>query len=245
FACAGHLTGVLGQAMALVSLLAAYFLSIPAGRALTGLLVTRMGFGPSVGYLLGRALAGTLIYMSLACFAHAVNRRYGLDEQGEMKPWNRRWGAALGAVKGLALAFLALCVLDAFQAAVETAAPRAYYAYQRSLSRHVVSRTNPLAELSVVEDVKAIRAVASNPEAVARLQSRLNVAELLAHPKVKALAEDETLAEAIRSGNYPQVLTNGKVRALMEDEEVIALAQRLDVMKSIREVAVELKLNHK
>jgi hypothetical protein len=245
FACAGYLTGVLGQALALVSLLAAYLVSIPAGRAVTGLLVARMGFGPSVAYVLGRALAGTLIYISLACFAHAVNRRYGRDEQGEMKAWNRRWGAALGAIKGLALAFLALCVVDAFQAGVETSAPRAYYAYRRSLSRHIVSRMNPLADLALVEDVKAIQLVASNPEAVVRLRDKLNATEFLAHPKLRAVVEDESVAQAVRSGNYGQMLAHGKVRALMEDEEFLGLARRLRVMKAVREVAVELKLNQR
>jgi len=237
----GYYSGALRQVLRLGCLVSAYAFSWIVAWPIDRLLCERFRFSPSVSYAFSRCVGGILVYIAASFVAELINRRIGSDKAGSVHPWNRKAGAALGALKGLLLVAIVLFLLDCFPDAVNARWPTLSAQMQSSVSGRIASAVNPVADLPVVDDVRAIRETASNPELAERVGRDPRVRRLLEHPKIVGILQDPDIAEALTKRRFTNVLRNPKVREIAHDADVRRIIRETDLFEAIRSATGELR----
>jgi uncharacterized membrane protein required for colicin V production len=213
----GYLRGALRNVLGLAAFTIAYFASAPFGNSLGAWMAGHWQLSAGSGYILGRCGAGLAIYVSLQISARLANRRFGQDETGVTRAWNRNLGALMGLAYGLALVLVVVFLADS----LHKAGVRSGFVQGVSgswLDRQV-SAYNPADRFMLTDTLKLLRDARDDPRALERLRQQPQVQALLDRPDVRAVLEDKGLAEAIQEGNYSRVLSNPRLGALLKDRE--------------------------
>jgi hypothetical protein len=115
------------------------------------------------------------------------------------------------------------------------------------VARRTVAPLNPARRLGLVEfarDLATIRRAAEDNEAVwERLREdedlREKAQEILDHPEVEAVMEDEDLRRAIEARRIREILKNKNMQRLLKNKDV--MGQLMELRPLVHEVALEVE----
>ncbi|NOZ22950.1 MAG: CvpA family protein [Planctomycetes bacterium] len=221
----GYWAGVIRQVLLLACLIGSFALSREAVGPINRLIAPHTALSPSASYVLSGFLAWLAIYVILRLIAFYIDRVIGKDRIGQVRPWNKKLGAALGAVKGLILVSIILCGLDvALGVAVqEGKAGTLYRMYQSSYSGALMSKINPLAKWRVADRVHTLIEVARNPAVLKGMENEAYIRKIINHPKVRAVTQNPQLDLAVKKRDFLAIWFNKDVQALLSDPEIARL----------------------
>lgn len=240
FGILGYLKGIVKQALDLVAIVLAYLLSAPVAQKITQDFVSKrqdspdlvqeaQSLAPTVVYVTSRLITGLVVYIILRIVFRFLNRRLGFDQQGGMKPWNKKWGALLGGVKGLIAMFIFLCIVDGWPQAFAGKRPDLHAGLKESHAEWFVSELNPVRRFGIAERTRLLRLALKDPEAWEAAQDDPTVRPILEHPSVKQLMEDPEFVEAAQNRDLKAIFKNPNFKALFKDEELMTLLRQVDI----------------
>ena len=236
-AMVGYLRGILREVLMLLALLVTY----PASTALAPLLtrpVCEIGdLSDAVGYTVARIVGGLLIFMSLGLAVKIADKRFGHTQEGKVAPWNRWLGLAGGALVGMLLGFVVLCVADAFYKLHPSSENWLARAASRSWLRGAVDQSNPANRLLIADTLTMMEDVNKNPDRREEFQSQKIIQDLLAQPTIRAVIEDEELMDAIRRRDIRRAASDDKIHALLNDPEARRLIFSREMQETVRGLA--------
>ena len=231
----GYASGALGQVFGVASLVIAYLLSGPIGSIVARILVRR-GRPPSVAAVMGAVLAGLVVFTVAKILFWFINARLG-REGGQVKSWNRKWGALLGALKAFVVVWLLVCLVAAasgLQYRLPWDLPG--LVNQSKIASWMADTYNPVAEMRVITTMRKLREISKNPEALKHLTQNTQVAdfiEKLQEAVVKRYQEDK-LPEGVEEGDPAAVIAAARLRDFLNDGKVLDALLKIDI-----EMAVE------
>jgi uncharacterized membrane protein required for colicin V production len=229
----GFLRGALRDVLGLAALMVAYIVSEPFGRTIGEWLAGRYRLSAGGAYVLARVGAGLAIYVSLKVSAAVANRRFGEDETGVTRHWNRNLGAALGLLYGLVLVLIVVFMADSLHKAGMQGG------FVDMVSNSWIDRSlspyNPADKFLLTDTLALLRKARQDPAVLERLHQDPAIRALMDRPDVRAVLDDRDLAEAIRNGDLPRVLQNENLKKLLEDKELMRRLLSPEVRKAIRD----------
>jgi uncharacterized membrane protein required for colicin V production len=210
----GTLRGFLLQAVALAALLVGLCASWLA-TSITGVLFT--SGAPYASFL--NAVLGILVFvLSYGVILRRGKKLIRARALAFSKGFaDRTMGGIFSLVKGLVVVLLVIWYLDCIQAAFREAHPRAGEIWDESLGIRWARRYNPIAGLTPMLRIKGFLAAVRYPEARSRLQGQAAYARMMAHPRYRALRDNDEIAEAMIQGHWITVLRDERLRALAAD----------------------------
>ncbi|MEW6357515.1 MAG: CvpA family protein [Planctomycetota bacterium] len=224
-AITGYWAGVIRQVLLIACLIGSFALSQGAVGPVNRLIASRSTLSPSAAYVLSGFVAWLVVYAVLRLIAFYIDRVIGKDRLGQVRSWNKKLGAVLGAVKGLILVSIILCGLDvALGVAVqEGKAGALHQMYQSSYSGALMSKINPLAKWRVADRVHTLIEVARNPAMLKGMENEAHIRKIIDHPKVRAVTQNPQLELAVRKRDFLAIWLNKDVQALLSDPEIAKL----------------------
>jgi len=216
---AGYLRGVLLDALAFAALLIAWTASARLGPGLGQALVGGPDTSALRGYLVGRIVAGLLIYASLRICASLVSRKFGRTRRGITHGWNRKLGALSGFLFGALLALAVLLGADTLLKVYPDASGAVAASARSSRLRRLVSAHNPADRYLLTDALRLLRVAAQNPEVLSELGTEERIQQVLNQPDIRSVMQDEELQKAVRRGDLDAVLNNPNLRRLLESKE--------------------------
>ena len=235
----GYLRGALRDVLGLAALLVAYLASEPFGRTLGVWIAGHWQTAAGRAYILARVGAGLAIYVSLKISAAVANRRFGQDETGVTRPWNRNLGAVLGLVYGLVLVLIVVFLADSMHKAGIQGG------FVDSVSKSWIDQRlspyNPADRFLLTDVLTLLQKARQDPDVLQRLRQDPTVQAIMDKDDVRAVLDDQDLAEAIRNGDVRQVLENEHLKRLLQDKELMRQVLSPEVRKAIRDAVTESK----
>jgi len=231
----GYWAGVVRQILLIACLIGSFALAHGAVGPINRLIAARSTMSPSSAYVLSCFLAWMGVYAILRVIAFYINRIIGKDQVGRVRPWNKKLGALLGAVKGLILISIILVGLDvALGVAVrEGKAGMLYRMYQGSYAGALTSKINPLAKWRVADRVHTLIEVARNPGVLKGMENEAHIRRIIDHPRVRAVTQNRQLELAVRKRDFLAIWLNKDVQALLSDPEITKLLLNEEIFNAL------------
>jgi len=233
----GYLRGALRNLLGLAALAIAYAASAPFGRTLGAWTAGHWQLSAGSAYILARVGAGLAIYVSLKISAAVANRRFGQDETGVTRRWNRDLGAVLGLVYGLVLLLIVVFLADSLHKAGMEGSFVGSVSNSWLGSR--LSTYNPADKFMLTDVLKLLRDAREDPEVLQQLKQDPQVQTLLVRPGVRAVLDDQELADAIHQGDYGRVLNNPNLKDLLKDKDLMRQILSPDLRSAVKKVVKE------
>ena len=238
FGLLGLITGFLSQLFSIAALTAAWFLSRPAGAVVADFIRARSDTGESTAYVLGRLIAGLVIFMAAKILFHVVNHFVG-KAPGSIKATNRMLGGLFGGAKAFIIAWILLCLVAALPELFQRKKPDVRAMLQGSLMNRAVEAYNPAKESRIVVATRGlVKMLTQDPRSLERLKDNPEVAELISVIERKAAerVQDQEALEKIRSGDLSPLL---EMQELLFDPEVRDALMKVDIAAALAKAGRE------
>lgn len=206
FALLGAWTGALSQVVHLVGVLAAWVVGRFLGFALGPTLAGALGVPLLVGVAIGSLGLGVMTFTTIHVVGRILLRRYRREGPG---PADRAGGVLLGALKSGLIVWGILSVIVFFDR--PTKGLRWKFDLSGSETATLARQFNLLAGVGfpMHELERALRrAPGSNPAASS-------------DPRIRRLAKNHRLREALRTGDYVTVLQSSQVLEILSDPQLL------------------------
>ncbi|HLG19809.1 MAG TPA: CvpA family protein [Bdellovibrionota bacterium] len=220
----GLIRGVVSQLMALVGLVAAYFLAPDWGRHLGGLVQEQLGCTRFMADRASIFLVGVGIYIACRLVGYGIEKLV-VERVKEAKNLNRMGGAVLGAVKTMAMIailffFTALIPRDMVRTTVPKLLDSATY--------RLAAEYNPMGRQQVIERMRIFRSTVANSSKSERLAHDPEMRKLLTEHGLKNALDDERFVHSLKDGDFEKLRKYEQVEDLMKDEKLVDLLDHLN-----------------
>ncbi len=244
FLCAfrGYQRGAIRNVLELLALVIAWFASGPLWFVAGNLLIAEAGWSHTIGYLVGRLIAGCVIYVPLLVGAWYVDRRIGRTPEGAVRDWNRGLGTSFGLLAGIIFGLFVLFLADAVVQGFPESPGTLIGIARRSFLRKTVARVNPARRFMVTDVLELLSAAKRDPKVLERLARDPQIRALTEHPTLRALQDDPEFAAALKDRRIGDVLQNEKLGALLSDKELLAAIVSPETRTAIREAVLAARL---
>ena len=259
----GWRLGVARQVISLAALAGAYLAGIFGGRFAVPILRPVLGFPEPVLILLGGALLGLAVYLSVSLIGAILFKKTAEQRVGVVRLGYGFSGAAVGAVFGLFLVWIAVLAIRLLGSVAETQiavaknpritdqrttptpTPRAMPSSQiihglahmkRSLEHGTAGAMVQHVDpipTSIYLVLTKLGMMVSNEQSIARFLAYPGVQPLLAHPKISALQNDAEITRDILAHNYFSLLRNNRIVAAASDAEIGELMRKFEFEKAL------------
>ena len=224
----GLIRGIVSQVMALLGIVAAYFLAPGWGRTLGGAVQEQLGSSRFMADKASILLVGILIYLICRLAGYGFEKTV-LNRVKEAKKLNRLGGAGLGAVKAIAFIsiiffFLALVPRQKVQATV----PKLL----KSKTYQLAARYNPMGRQDMLERMRTLRTSVKDPKTGRRLRNDPKIQALLKRHGMKDALGDKRFVKTLEEGDFENLRKFEKVEELMKDDQLVELLGKLDKQPS-------------
>jgi len=220
FGLLGYTRGILRQGLTVAALVASYFASALLAAPLAGWVPEDWQVTDAMAHVIGRALGGAMVFVSLSLASHLIDKRIGRTQSGVPVPWNRNLGGLAGVAFGLLLAFCGLCLADAYRKAYPASDGWWARAIDASYFRRQVQLMNPADRFLITDSLKLIRRARNNPEALKKLAEKEELKALLDDPLIQEILQDEELMSAIQNRDLKRVAGDEKITRLLTNAEL-------------------------
>lgn len=237
FAITGYTAGVVMQVLLIGCLIGAFFLSQPAVVYVNVLVAAWTSLPPAASRICSCFLAWTLVYFALRVIGYYLNRAVGRDAVGQLRPWNKKMGALLGAAKGVVLVFVILCGMDVAVAVARQQGVGGKLAtmFAESYSGRAIAQVNPIGRWRAVDRINTLIEVARHPEVLKGIENEQEVRRLITHPEVVAAVKSRDLEAAWKSQDFNAILRNKEFNALISDKELRHLLLNVKLLDTLEE----------
>ena len=259
----GWRMGVVRQVIGLLALAGAYATAILGGRLVASLLKPILHYPEAILTLCGGALLGMVVFVSISLVGAILFKKTSEQSVGLVRFGYGISGAAVGALFGIFLVWIAILAVRLLGSVAETqiaASKRPRASAQIATPRRGPAPTPPgdivlgLAHMkhsleqgtagAVVQQVDPIPGslyliltklglMVSNEQSVERFLSCPGVKPLLDHPKISALQNDPEITRDILARNYFALLRNSRIVAAANDLEIGELMRKFEFEKAL------------
>ncbi|MFP4029364.1 MAG: CvpA family protein [Candidatus Brocadiia bacterium] len=234
FAGIGYLRGILRESLTVGALIVSYFAGAVLAPPFAELVMLIRPLNPGVAYAIGRAAGGLLAFFSLAVTARIADQRIGRGSQGIPVFWNRFLGLLGGFGLGCGLAIFLLCVADALEKAYPASDSWQVRVARKSRLANLVSAYNPADRLLLIDYVRLLNEVSSDPNSVEELKQEDMFRQLLERDLIQEILADDELMEAIRTRELAEVARDPRIRQLLRDEELREIMFSPEMKEAVR-----------
>ena len=236
FLCAfrGYQRGAIRNVLELLALAIAWVASAPLWHIAGNPLIASAGWTHTAGYLVGRLIAGAVIYVPLVIGAWWADKRIGRTPEGGIRDWNRALGTSFGLAVGILTALFVLFLADTLVQGFPASRGTLMGVARRSSLRKMVAKANPARRFMVTDVLQLLTAAKRDPAVLDRLLADPQIRSLMEHPKLRAAQADQDLAAALRDKRIGDVLENESLGALLGDAELRAQILSAETRKAIR-----------
>jgi len=236
FAILGYREGFMGQISRVAKLIGVLILMVPVSRPIESVIASQVHWPCAVVHIASLIVAAVLVNIVLSIALRRVEKVLTRDEEGSMKPWNRKAGMALGAAKAAVVMFVCLAFLDGLSEAVAPVFPKTYAAYRHSFCGVVVSWYNPFRNWRVVDSILALHDAIRHPEEFSEVRKDERFQALIEYAKFKTLMDDKDFQAAAKRKDYYAILRDKRVGGLIADKEFLKrLAGAVDALREVRD----------
>jgi membrane protein required for colicin V production len=223
FAVFGFFSGAARQVAQLAATVVAYLVASPAGKVLAPLVAAQAQLSLALASVLSIGFVFLLVYFVGRFALTVLLRRVLSGGEGGVSLVDRLAGAALGAVKLLALAYLALCAAAFLEASVSVAGRRLQLTPKGSVAMDLARQNNILlwAQFPAARQLQALSKLSTDPQAVQRLQKDPSFQALLSDERVKKVLSSPSLRRALETGDVPALLQSEGLLQLLQDPKVL------------------------
>jgi len=220
----GLLRGIVSQIMALIGLVAAYFLAAPWSYRVAAVVQTGLGCSRFMAEKASIFLVGVVIYIAFRLAGFGMEKLI-VNRVRELWKLNRLGGAVLGAVKSTALIAVVFCFLALVPPSIMGSwFPKLF----ESRTYRLAARLNPMANQGWLDQMRRFRSTVVHPKRGLKIRGDQQMGELLARHGLESALNDRRFLEALEQGDYEGLRSNEQLEKLMSDAELTSLLSRLE-----------------
>jgi len=203
----GYRQGMLKQILSLGAIVLVFVLAGPLASVTERFIP--LGFIPNV------MLAAILVYVVARIIFWLLNSQLGKKESGEVVPWNRNLGTALGMTKGILLAWLVACLLLTLLTAFQANFPTLHKSLSGSTTGRIAGVTNPLQP--VMRFFELLKEYAKSPTMQQNVKRHPDVQRFLQDPQVQKVIHSEAVFARLRAIDSRMVRKAMKLLRILEE----------------------------
>jgi membrane protein required for colicin V production len=220
----GLVRGVVSQLMSIGGLAAAYLLAPSfGGGVVAGFVRHHLGCSKFMAGKVSILVVGLAIYLCFRLVGYGIEKLL-VGRVGQLKSLNRTGGAALGALKAVAV----VAIIFFFLALVPRENMRAWFPkIMESRTYQLAARYNPMGQQAVLERMRDFRTSVADPSRMEKLRNSDEIGKLLSRYDLKGALEDQRFVESVREGDFDRLAANEQVERLMRDDQLTSLLSGL------------------
>jgi uncharacterized membrane protein required for colicin V production len=239
FAALSYRRGLLRRLAGIAALVIASLTAGFVGREAAAYAAQRWGYSSAVLYAVCCVVAWVVLFLVSRLILRRIAKGLGSDEEGDVKPWNKKLGALFGILEAAALCWLVVGILDAVP---EDIRAERFTGLHNQLegsffTNWVVRPTNPATRLELQPMIDDLAVVADEPQALRGIERHEKLQALFRNEKLQAVLADEKLLTEWQKGRYARFFADRKVREALEDPELRDLIRELPVQEILHEAA--------
>jgi len=239
FAALSYRKGLLRKLANLGALVVASLGSGFVGHLAAGYVIAKWDINSTLAYGVCALLAWIVLFLVARLILRMVAKGLGSDEEGDVRPWNKKLGGLFGAIEALAIAWLIVGILDAIPEDVRVRRVAALHDQLEAsfFATYVVRPTSPATRLELQPLIDDLTVVANQPAALSGIERRQELRTLFSNEKFRAVLTDQELLDEWRKGRFARFFGDRKVREALEDPELRKLVRELPVKEILHEAA--------
>ena len=238
FGLLGLLSGLISQVVGILALVAAWFLSRPAGKIVGDYLAHHSQLSPSSTYVVGCFIAGVAIFVAIKLGYFVISRMMPKGEGGANMV-NKLLGGLFGAAKAFAVAYLLLCLVAGFPQHFEKHKPDLSAMLKGSQMERLIGSWNPVTDSKLLGSIRCLQRISNNPEAIEELKADPRIKEFLGvvKRKLSEVTKDKATLRRIEAGDTAVLMRAENLLRLVKDPEVVQAFQEIDLNAALAEAS--------